>query len=320
MLLHHRPGRRFLPLTCSGCALAAACVGMHDARAQGATTPPAGPGSGLHAEPSKPRPTGPFAAPERSGFDLDQRNILLIGTTTAAFAAYGRAKWWDQGFGGGFKTAGEGWFGRNTDNGGTDKLGHMFTTYTGTRLLASAFAAAGNGREASVRLAGWTTLGIFTGIEVVDGLSRNWRFSPEDALMNAAGVALGVLMENRPGLDEKIDLRFAYRKSSGSRFDPFGDYAGQRYLLVLKAEGFDALRSTPALRYLELGIGYQARFTPGGERRRDVYVGVSLNLSRLLADAAYGGQRASTPAQRVAETAFEYLQLPVGGYVRRSID
>lgn len=290
--------------------------GLHDATG----APPV-------ASASRPDPAGqtagaagPFALLQRSGLGLDERNALIIGASSAAFAVYGRAKWWDHGFGGGFKTRGEGWFGRSTDYGGTDKLGHLFTNYASTRLLTKAFLAAGNNREDSVRLAAWTTIGIFTGIEVVDGFSRNWRFSGEDALMNVAGAGLGALMETRPELDARFDIRFGYRRSPASRFDPFGDYAGQRYLLIAKADGFDALRRHPALRYLELGIGYQARFTPDGERRRDAYVGISLNLSRLLADGFYGGRHGVTPFQRGADLAFELVQFPAAGYLRRGID
>ena len=86
--------------------------------------------------------SGPFAWLERHGSDLPQRNALIVGTSSAAFALYGRAKWWNDGFGGGFKTAGEGWFGRGTDYGGADKLGHMFTTYATARLLATALRSA----------------------------------------------------------------------------------------------------------------------------------------------------------------------------------
>lgn len=252
--------------------------------------------------------------------DLGERNALIIGATTTAFAVYGNAKWWDTGFAGGFKSKGEDWFGSGTQYGGADKLGHGFTNYASTRLLTRAFQAAGNAHEESVRLAAWTSVGIFTGIEVLDGFSRKYRFSGEDALMNFAGAGLGVLMETQPALDAKFDFRFGYRPSAGSGFDPFGDYSGQRYLLVAKADGFDSLRQVPMLRYLELAVGYQARFEAGGERRRDAYVGVSLNLSRLLADGFYGGRGGSTPFQRGAEMAFELVQFPTAGYVRRGID
>ncbi len=261
-------------------------------------------------KPAAPRP-----------LDLRLRNAAIIGTGTALLAAYGQTHWWQAGFGGGFKTTNEGWFGRGTEYGGTDKLGHMYSNYASVRLLTPLFEAAGNSRESSVALAGWTTAGLFVGVEVLDGFSRRYRFSPQDAVMNVLGAGLGVALELRPELDEKFDFRIAYRRSPGSRFDPFGDYSGQRYLLVTKADGFEALRRHTAARYLELSLGYQARgFEAGGERRRDLYLGVSLNLSRLLADAAYGGRLQSTPVQRVAERVFELVQLPTAGYVRRSLD
>lgn len=170
--------------------------------------------------------------------NLRLRNTLIIGTGATLIAAYGKAKWWQSGFGGGFKTSNEGWFGRNTEFGGADKLGHMYSNYGAVRLLTPLFETAGNSRDASVSLAAWTTVGIFTGVEVVDGLSRRWNFSPQDALMNVAGAALGVVLEAHPELDEKFDFRVAYRPSPGSGFNPFGDYSGQKYLLVVKADGF----------------------------------------------------------------------------------
>lgn len=302
-----------------GCPLGA-CAQVSETARPAAEAAPAGSQAFRPAVQSPPAAGGPFANLDPAGLDAGARNALIIGATSAAFLAYGRAKWWDQGFGGGFKSRGEGWFGSGSEYGGADKLGHMFTNYAGTRLLTRAFRAAGNGPEDSVRLAAWTTLGIFTGIEVLDGFSRNYRFSGEDALMNVVGVGLGAIMESQPGLDAKFDIRFGYRPSAGSRFDPFGDYSGQRYLLVAKADGFDALRYVPILRYLEFGVGYQARFTPGGERRRDAYAGISLNLSRLLADGAYGGLSGSTPFQRGAELSFELVQFPTAGYVRKALD
>ena len=253
--------------------------------------------------------------------NLPLRNTAIIATGSLLFAAYGQSKWWDTGFGGGFKTTNEGWFGSDTDYGGADKLGHMYTSYASVRLLTPVFEAAGNSREASIRLAGWTTFGIFLGIEVADGFSRNWRFSPQDALMNVAGAALGVVLEAHPDLDDKFDFRVAYRPSPGSDFEPFGDYSGQRYLFVAKADGFEPLRRNPVLRYLELGVGYQARgFDPGGERRRDLYIGVSLNLARVLADVAYGGRMHSTPLQRGTDRLFELVQFPTAVYSSHTLD
>ena len=253
--------------------------------------------------------------------NLRLRNALIIGTGATLVTAYGLSKWWQSGFGGGFKTTNEGWFGRNTESGGADKLGHMYFNYGTVRLLTPLFEAAGNSRDASVSLAAWTSVGIFAGVEVADGFSRRWKFSPQDAVMNVAGTVLGVVLETHPELDEIFDFRVAYRPSRGSGFNPFGDYSGQKYLLVVKADGFAPLRRNRLLRYLEVGVGYGARgFDPGGERRRDIYVGLSLNLSRLLADGFYEGRMHSTPFQRGTDRLFELVQFPTIGYARRSLD
>ncbi|MBC5782510.1 DUF2279 domain-containing protein [Ramlibacter sp. USB13] len=253
--------------------------------------------------------------------DLTLRNTAIIGATSALMATYGYRKWWNDGFGEGFTRVDEGWFGQDTAYGGTDKLGHMFANHAGVRLLRPLFEGAGNSRESSIRLAGWTTLGIFTAIEVLDGYSRKWDFSAQDALMNVAGVALGVVLESRPDLDDKFDFRLAYKRSPDAGFSPASDYSGQRYLFMVKADGFEATRHVPVLRYLEFGVGYQARgFETGGERRRDLYFAVSVNLARVLADAAYGGRMHSTRTQRGAELLFELVQFPTAVYSRHPVD
>src|SRR6478752_9859112 len=103
-------------------------------------------------------------APEPPNLQL--RNALIIGGVATLFTAYGMAKWWETSFGGGFDKVNEGWFGSDTPYGGADKLGHMFSNYATMRLLIPLFEAVGNSREDSVRLSAWTTLGLFTGVEI----------------------------------------------------------------------------------------------------------------------------------------------------------
>ena len=54
--------------------------------------------------------------------------------------------------------------------------------------------------------------------------------------------------------------------------------------------------------------------------QRSFYIGLGLNLSRVLADAAYGGKRGTTGFQRGADLAFELVQFPTAVYARRGID
>lgn len=264
----------------------------------------------------------PASAQEPSEDDLRFRNRLIIGGGAGLIGAYGLTHWWDSGMTGKFQTTHEGWFGSGTRYGGMDKLGHAYSNYGTVRVLTPLFELAGNSRESSVRMAGWSALGIYTGIEIVDGFSKRWRFSPEDTVANITGLALGLAMETHPEWDQMFDFRMHYRRSSGSRFAPAGDYEGQKYLLVLKADGFAPLREHRVLRYLEVAVGYGARgFDPiGNERHRNMYFGLSLNLARLLGDGAYEGRMHSTPFQRGTDVVFDLVQFPTIGYARHGLD
>ena len=254
---------------------------------------------------------------------LRRHNLALIAASSLSVGLYGWRKWWSDGFSSHFSSQTEHWFGRQTYAGGADKLGHFFMNYAGTRLLTKAFGWAGNDPDASLGMAAWLTLGIFTGVEVLDGYAKKWHFSKEDALINAAGVAAGVLLESRPGLDKLIDLRLLYQPSreNGRRFEPFGDHSGQTYLLVVKASGVDALRHHPLLRYVEVAVGYRARgYSDVGGRpveigTRSLYAGVSLNLSELLGQTVF--RQSHGQARAAADGVLEYLQMPATAVLGR---
>ncbi|MDH5537822.1 MAG: YfiM family protein [Rhizobacter sp.] len=253
------------------------------------------------------------------------RTAALLFGSVGATAAYGRAKWWQDGLSGRFKTVNEGWFGAGTEYGGADKLGHAMFAYTGARLLTRAYEWAGNSGDTALKLGLWTSVGTLLGVEVIDGYSKKWRFSKEDAVANLAGGAMAWWLETSPAADALLDLRLQYSRSQGPEgrrdFDPFGDYSGQRYLLVFKASGVPALRAHGVLRYLELNVGYGTRNFDKESRglvapTRHVYYGVSLNLTELLRASVFEGNAKPSRAQRLSETFFEHVQVPaasVGG-------
>lgn len=246
------------------------------------------------------------------------RTRAIIAANAAAVAIYGKNNWWENGFSGNFRTINEGWFGPHTYAGGADKLGHFFSNYASTRLLKTAFDWAGNTSESSLGLAALTTLATFTGVEVLDGFAKDWHFSKEDAIMNILGIGAGLLFEKKPELDRVLDLRLRYWPSSENdrRFDPGGDYSGQTYLLIIKASGIPALRSYRFSRYLEFAVGYGTRSYIGnreetrGSGNRNIYYGISLNLSTLLGDTAFARNAQPTLTQKVTDTALEYIQVP----------
>jgi hypothetical protein len=275
------------------------------------------------ALPARPPELAPATDSERPNLVL--RNTLIVATGVTGAIAYGKRHWWVDGFDGDFKTVNEHWFSQDTQWGGADKFGHIYGNYAGVRLLSSLFRAVGNTPRDATTYAMWSTLATYSAIEIADGYSRNFRFSAQDFAANFVGAFFALAMERNPRLDEILDFRFGYRKSRWSEtWDPVSDYSGQRYYLVVKGDAFAALRENRATRYLEVALGYGVQnYASWGrgysERERDLYFGLSLNLSRLMADAFYGGRKDRSTLQSVADQAFELIQFPTAIYAKRGL-
>lgn len=253
----------------------------------------------------------------------DERDRLTRATMGGSLAAvvlygYGLTDWWKQGFTGQLRVADEGWFGRDTYAGGADKLGHVYGAYASTRLLAGAYRGYGHDPGAALRLAATTSFGALLLVEFLDGYSREYSFSKEDVVMNGVGVGMAMLFENSAELDRLLDFRLQYWPSATLRrnhaFKPSTDYSGQTYLLVAKASAIPALQFYRPLRYLEFAVGYGTRGYrpdegPDAIRSRNLYYGISLNLSEILNDTVF--RKSEYPRARSATaTVLEYIQVP----------
>lgn len=233
------------------------------------------------------------------------------GAALAGVTALGVASW-DWGSNKSFTWNPEGWFGEDTGSGGADKLGHTFTSYAMTNVLADRLVRAGRSPERAALSAALTTQAIMLYVEVFDGFSDDHGFSPEDVVMNLLGTGLAYGRVVNPRLRELADFRMEYESSGYKGFRPLSDYSGQKYLIALKLSGVDALRDTP-LRYLELQTGYytrgfsKAEQADGLSRTRYGFVGVGLNVSELLL-----GRRASQESElkNAGRLFFEHVQIP----------
>ena len=230
----------------------------------------------------------------------EQKTLLLNVGAMAVIAAYGAANW-DYGQQG-FNVENEGWFGPDTEYGGADKLGHFWSSYALSHLISYAYRKWGY-TEAEANLYGvLSDLGIQTFMEIADGFSSQG-FSYEDLVMNAAGSAVAYVWGKYPNLANKIDFRMEYTPEFNSDdFGVFTNYERQKFLVAVKADGFDAIKN-PYLRYLELHGGYYARgyedYEPNGpdRRQRTIFVGLGINVNKLV--------------QKVWDTrAFDYIQIP----------
>ena len=216
----------------------------------------------------------------------DKALALNLGVG-AAVLGWGFANW-DYGSGGP-RFQNEGWFDRETDEGGADKLGHFYSAYLFSHLFAGQYERWDFDKDQAIRWGALSSLGVTGLIEVGDAFS-DYGFSYEDMVFNALGAAAGYLLWSSPELSRKIDLRVEYNPflSGDWQGDITTDYDRLSYLIAFKAEGFDFIEN-PYLKYLELHVGFRARnysdYSDRPEvdlRKQFLYVGIGLNLSKLL--------------------------------------
>ena len=181
----------------------------------------------------------------------------------------------------------EGWFGQNTDEGGADKIGHLWSTYTVADSLVYMYKGWGYEPDAAAVNGALSSFAIMGFMELGDSFS-DYGFSHEDMLMNTAGAAASYLFYKYPELDKKLDLRWEYKPNTDET-DFFTDYQHARYLVALQLDGFDQLDGTP-LEFFELQAGYYIRGFDNHDpnRERNLYVGVGLDVGKSLTAAGCG--------------------------------
>lgn len=193
----------------------------------------------------------------------------------------------------------EGWFGNGTDDGGADKLGHLYSTYLASHGLAYLYEEWRFERDEAALYGALSSWLIMSYMEFGDSFS-DFGFSGEDLLVNTAGSLWGYLSYKHPDLANKVDLRWEYGINPNS-LDFLTDYENTKVLLALKLNGFETTRRG-LLKHLELHLGYYTRGFDDNEpdRERNLYVGIGLNLTDLL--RRHGHSKSAT--------VLNYLQLP----------
>jgi hypothetical protein len=200
----------------------------------------------------------------------------------------------------------EGWFGNDTKSGGADKMGHAYTTYAFSHALSYLYEYWGFNHDNAALYGTLSSYTIMTYMELGDAFS-DFGTSYEDLIANTVGAMLGYVLYKNDDLGSKIDFRWEYNFKF-SDVDLTTDYENSKYLLALKLNGFEATRDS-FWRHLEFHLGYYTRNfdTPGGDRERNLYVGIGLNLTDLLYRNSW----------KKTGTVLRYIQLP---YTSISVD
>lgn len=211
-------------------------------------------------------------------FSKEQKVVTTNIVGLSAITAWGIANW--DYFDTGMNRKNEDWFSEKTKYGGADKLGHFYISYSTSHLFTSLFENWGYSRERGAFLGSVSSFAVMGWMEVGDSFS-SYGFSYEDFLMNSVGCLTGYYMAVYPELSEKIDIRVEYLPDFKT-VDFFTDYNNAKFLVALKLAGFHCIENRIA-KYLELHLGYYTRGYPDTvDRKRNVYLGLGVNISRIL--------------------------------------
>lgn len=210
---------------------------------------------------------------------------LMAPLLVAGVTAYGFANW-DYGSGD-FAFEDEGWFGRDAEYGGADKLGHAVAAHIFTSGLAAVHRAWGFDRPEAARRALLAAGAGLLAMEVGDGFSDEHGFSFEDLAFDAVGCAFGWLHASDPRFDAIFDLRWEHWPRGGADrnddLDPATAYEDSAYVLAVNV-GAVTGRCDLWLDVVDLQVGYRVRDLDAGpdDRRQELLLGVGLNLTNLL--------------------------------------
>lgn len=147
-----------------------------------------------------------------------------------------------------------------------DKLGHVYTNYSISRLSGDLYKWSGmNNRKAAILGAG-IGFGFQTTLEIFDAYNVDWGFSWYDVASNALGAGL-YLGQELAWEEQRILLKFSYHPTEYAAIRPavlganfqerlLKDYNGQTYWLSFNPFLFSSDSKFP--KWLCLSFGYSA--------------------------------------------------------------
>ena len=203
-------------------------------------------------------------------YPYNKKRVRLV--TAANIVAYGgllialNAEWYAK-----YPRSGFHFFNDDAEWLQVDKVGHMYSAYTESRASMEAWRWAGLPRKERIWLGGLSGVAYQSIIEVLDGFSSQYGFSPGDFTANIVGSGMFIAQEFAWD-DQRIKFKFSFhRKNYGEanldkRADViYGsteierfikDYNAQSYWLSANIKSFFPETKLP--RWLSFSIGYGA--------------------------------------------------------------
>ncbi len=210
----------------------------------------------------------------------------------------------------------EGWFGRNTYEGGGDKASHFVSYYAVSRLMTSVYETLDESQRQSYTLGSGVAALAGLATEIGDGTNR-YGFSYEDLVMDTAGAAAAYALA-RFRLNDLIVFR-AGTVPAPHTPEPYWvpslggkDYTKEIYSADVRLSGLSRRMNTRfgLARFLLVGVTYGVKGYPSAiPELRERQVGFEIGLD--LAEIARGvGMPEDRWWGRLALTILDVIRIP----------
>ena len=147
-----------------------------------------------------------------------------------------------------------------------DKMGHMYTCYNLGSFGANALKWSGANQKSQLLYGATIGLAFMTTVEVFDGYSSEWGFSPGDMIANVTGTGLFVSQELL-WKEQRIIPKFSFHTTPYAPIRPnelgsslneqiIKDYNGQTYWLSVNLYSF--FKNSKIPKWFNLAVGYGA--------------------------------------------------------------
>ena len=177
---------------------------------------------------------------------------------------------------------------------GADKFGHFYGTYLPSYLMSQVFLSSGFGYDLSHVLGGTVGLLYTSYVEILDGYSKGFGFSPSDWYADFAGASYFVAQHYIPVL-QNFQPKFLYvkpswigeknRREAESFID---DYSAQTFWISVNMHNLlpkSMKNYWPDFLELSLGYGVFSLLTPGWKG-----LPCDPSISQPVSDAAWGNR------------------------------
>jgi hypothetical protein len=182
-----------------------------------------------------------------------------------------------------------------------DKAGHTTAAYLISNLGYASYRWAGMERKKAIWFGGLLSFAYMTNIEILDGFSAEWGFSPGDFAANTAGCLI-FIGQQLLWDEQRFKIKYSFHTTEYPQYNPellgenfiqqmVKDYNGQTYWLSGNISSF-LPKTSKFPRWINVAVGYGAEGMTGAntnvgepapyyERYRQFYFSLDVDLSRI---------------------------------------